>query len=112
MTKGTAVTGRSAVWSWVGRIQQRHPALGPQFLDLVKVLADPGRFLGRDAPTMGQAPLHPAPAAGELAELSGALPPLGEGLDLPPEHRYLVARFDPLQLPRLEHPESVTRGVL
>jgi hypothetical protein len=46
----------------VGWIQQRHPALGPQLLYLVNVLPHIGRFLGRDAPTMRQPPLHLPPA--------------------------------------------------
>ena len=48
----------------VGRVQQRHPTLGPQQLDLVQVLTYPCSFLRGDPPAMGQASLHLAPASG------------------------------------------------
>ena len=47
----------------VGRVQQRHAALRPQQLDLVKMLPDVGGLLRRDTPTMRQPPLHLAPTA-------------------------------------------------
>jgi hypothetical protein len=47
-------------------ISQRPAALGPQLLDLVKMLPDVGSFLRRDAPPMRQAPLH-RPLGGTLA---------------------------------------------
>src|SRR5512132_1767025 len=40
-TRARGATGRSALWSWVGRIQQRHAPLGPQPLDLVQVFSNP-----------------------------------------------------------------------
>src|SRR5215218_6178519 len=40
----------------VGRVEQRHAALGPQPLDLIKVLSDVGGFLRRDAPPMRPRP--------------------------------------------------------
>jgi hypothetical protein len=43
--------------SGVSWIDQRHAALCPQLLDLIKLRSDVGGFLGRDAPMMGQAPL-------------------------------------------------------
>jgi hypothetical protein len=60
----------------VGRVEQRHAALGPQPLDLIKVLSDVGGFLRRDAPPMGQPPRHLAPAA-DLAIPAAAATPAG-----------------------------------
>ena len=59
----------------VGRVQQRHATLGPQLLNLVKVLANVGGFLGRDAPTMRQAPLHLTPAGLAIPGPAPAAPP-------------------------------------
>jgi len=71
----------------VGWIQQRHPALGPQLLHLVNVLPHIGRFLGRDAPTMRQPPLHLPPAPSSAIPGPAATPArLGRALWLLDAH--------------------------